>query len=44
MLFKYTGFDKNGQKTKGKIEADNIESVKAQLKQKKDFIQRDKRG
>jgi type II secretory pathway component PulF len=35
MLFKYVGFDKNGKKVKGKVEADNIESVKYQLKNKK---------
>ena len=35
MLFKYNGFDKNGQKIKGKIEADTLLGAKAQLKQKK---------
>jgi type II secretory pathway component PulF len=35
MLFKYVGFDKNGKKVKGKVEADNIESVKYQLKDKR---------
>jgi general secretion pathway protein F/type IV pilus assembly protein PilC len=39
MLFKYVGFDKNGQKVKGKIEADNIASVKAQLKSKRIIYQ-----
>jgi type II secretory pathway component PulF len=34
MLFKYTGFNKNGKLIKGKIEANNEESVKAQLRAK----------
>ena len=34
MLFKYKGFDKNGKKTTGKIEAETIQGVKAQLKNK----------
>jgi type II secretory pathway component PulF len=32
MKFKYTAFDKTGKKQKGIIEADNIQSAKAQLK------------
>ena len=35
MLFKYSGFDKNGKKTHGKIEADTIAGAKSQLRQKK---------
>ena len=32
MLFKYEGFDKAGKKIKGKIESENIENAKKQLK------------
>jgi general secretion pathway protein F/type IV pilus assembly protein PilC len=35
MLFKYTGFDKNGKLVKGQLEAESISSVKSQLKYKK---------
>lgn len=35
MLFSYKGFDKNGLKVKGKIEAESIINAKAQLKHKK---------
>ena len=35
MLFRYDGFDKNGKKTKGKIEADTLQGAKAKLKQQK---------
>jgi general secretion pathway protein F/type IV pilus assembly protein PilC len=35
MLFKYSGFDKNGAKVKGEIESISIINAKAQLKQKK---------
>jgi len=35
MLFKYSGFDKYGKKTKGTIESDTLKGAKAQLKQKK---------
>jgi general secretion pathway protein F/type IV pilus assembly protein PilC len=34
MLFKYTGFDSNGEKVKSKLEAANIEEAKAKLKVK----------
>ena len=35
MLFKYSGFDSNGAKTKGRIEAKTLNGAKIQLKQKK---------
>jgi general secretion pathway protein F/type IV pilus assembly protein PilC len=35
MLFKYTGFDKNGKPCKGQLEAESIAGLKAQLKAKK---------
>jgi len=35
MLFKYTGFDKNGHKVTNKIESSTLEMAKKQLKQKK---------
>lgn len=35
MLFKYSGFDKNGKKIKDKIEAETLQGAKAQLKQKR---------
>jgi len=35
MLFKYTGFDKNGNKVTNKIESSTLELAKKQLKQKK---------
>lgn len=34
MLFKYTGFDKNGKMVSGRSEANSLESLKAQLKSK----------
>ncbi|MEA3354789.1 MAG: type II secretion system F family protein [Campylobacterota bacterium] len=38
MLFKYNGFDKQGKKTNGKIEAQSLENAKAKLKHKKIFL------
>lgn len=35
MLFKYTGFDKDGKLIKGQLEAESIAGLKAQLKHKK---------
>ncbi len=35
MLFKYTGFDKDGKLVKGQLEAESIAGLKAQLKHKK---------
>ena len=35
MLFKYSGFDKNGKKVNSKVEADTLKGAKSQLKYKK---------